>query len=78
MAAETLARSRSKDTDALEAYELVLLAAKLRHRFRKQDNAKSADLLEQAVVMDPYYVRAYADLAWAFGRMFSTDFLRML
>jgi class 3 adenylate cyclase/TolB-like protein/Tfp pilus assembly protein PilF len=66
MAAETLARSRRKDTDALEAYELVLLAAELRHRFRKEDNARSADLLEQAVVMDPYYARAYADLAWTF------------
>jgi adenylate cyclase len=66
MAAETLARSRRKDTDALEAYELVLLAAELRHRFRKEDNARSAELLEQAVTLDPHYARAYADLAWTF------------
>ena len=66
MAAETLASSRRKDTDALEAYELVLLAAELRHRFRKEDNAKAAELLEQAVTLDPHYARAYADLAWTF------------
>ena len=66
MAAETLALSRRKDTDALEAYELVLLAAELRHKFRKEDNAKSAELLERAVTLDPRYGRAYADLAWTF------------
>lgn len=37
LAADVLARSKRKDTDQLEAYELVLMAADLRHRFNKAD-----------------------------------------
>jgi class 3 adenylate cyclase/TolB-like protein len=66
MAAETLARSIRKDTTALEAYELVLLATEFRHRFTKEGSAKSAELLTQAVTLDPHYARAYVDLAWTF------------
>ncbi|MEE4189163.1 MAG: adenylate/guanylate cyclase domain-containing protein [Roseobacter sp.] len=66
MAAQTLARSIRKDTDALEAYELVLLAAEFRHRFTKEGSAKSAELLTHAVTLDPHYARAYVDLAWTF------------
>lgn len=64
LAAETLSRSKRKDTETLEAYELVLLAAELRHRFRKEDNAEAAALLERAIALDPHYAHAHADLAW--------------
>ena len=64
LAADVLARSKRKDTEALEAYELVLLAADLRHRFNKADMARSAELLERALRIDPHYARAHADLAW--------------
>lgn len=64
LAAETLSISKRKETDALKAYELVLLAAELRHRFKKEDMAKAAELLERAIVLDPYYAKAYTDLAW--------------
>lgn len=64
LAADILAQSKRKDTEALAAYELVLLAADLRHRFVKADNARAAALLEQALALDPHYARAYADLAW--------------
>jgi class 3 adenylate cyclase/TolB-like protein len=64
LAAATLAGSKRKDTEALEAYELVLMAAELRHRFVKADNEMAADLLEKALQIDPRYARAHADLAW--------------
>lgn len=64
LAAETLSRSKRKDTETLKAYELVLLAAELRHRFRKEDNAEAAALLERAIALDPHYAHAHADLAW--------------
>ncbi len=64
LGAATLAQSKRKDTDRLRAYELVLLAAELRHRFDKADNAKALALLERAVELDPQYARAHADMAW--------------
>ena len=64
LAAGVLARSKRKDTEDLEAYELVLLAADLRHRFNKADDARAAELLERTIQIDPHYAHAHADLAW--------------
>lgn len=64
IAAATLAGSKRKDTTALGTYELLLLAQDLRHRFNREDNAKSLALLERAVELDPNYARAHGDMAW--------------
>ena len=62
--AATLAASKRKDTAELAAYELVLLAVDLRHRFDREDNARALALLERALELDPHYARAHSDLAW--------------
>jgi Tfp pilus assembly protein PilF len=64
LTAATLLQSKRKETDALAAYELVLLAADPRLRFNEADNARALQLLERAVALDPHYARAHADLAW--------------
>lgn len=64
IAAATLAGSKRKDTTELGAYELLLLAQDLRHRFNRDDNAEPLALLERAVALDPNYARAHGDIAW--------------
>jgi adenylate cyclase len=64
LASAKLAESKRRDTEDLEAYELVLLAAEARHRFDAADNARALALLERAIALDPQYARAHADLAW--------------
>jgi adenylate cyclase len=59
------ARAKRKETTNLNAYELALLATEARHRFNKEDNAKSLELSERAVALDPQYARAYVELAWS-------------
>jgi adenylate cyclase len=58
------ARAKRKEATNLNAYELVLLAREARHRFNKKDNAKSLELSERAVALDPQYARAHVALAW--------------
>ena len=58
------ARAKRKAATNLSAYELVLLAREIRHRFNKEDNAKSLELLQKAIGLDPHYARAYVELAW--------------
>jgi adenylate cyclase len=57
-------RARRKATVDLNAYELVLLAVEHRHRFTKEDNAKSIELLDRAIELDPQYARAHTEKAW--------------
>ncbi len=64
LVAATLAAAKRKQTDSLTAYELVMLARSHRHRFNKDDNEKSHELLEQAIALDPVYAQAYVGLAW--------------
>lgn len=60
----TLADAKRKQTASLTAYELVVLARSHRHRFNKEDNDKSHELLNRAIALDPVYARAHVGLAW--------------
>lgn len=61
-----LARAKRRETSSLSAYEFVLLAREQRHRFDKEGNAKSQELLEKAIKIDPQYARAHAEMAWVY------------
>jgi len=58
------ARVSLQHPDSLDAYGLVMRAEELRIRFTPADNAKSRDLCEKAIALDPNYARAYALLAF--------------
>jgi adenylate cyclase len=64
LTAATLADASRKSSTDLDAYELLLLAQNLRHRFNREDNLRSTELLKRAIALDPQYARAYSDLAW--------------
>ena len=61
--ATALSKTKRTETQDLGAYQLLLPAQDLRHRFNAKDNAQSVELLEVAVALEPLYARAYADLA---------------
>ena len=60
-----MARVSLKYSDSLDAYGLVIRAAELRTRFTPTDTAKSRELCEKAIALDPNYAPAYAMLAWS-------------
>ena len=72
-------RVERKPTDNMAAYEYVLKAKVLHHRFRREDNEKALALLDQALALDPGYVHAHAwracvmGQAWARGWVERTD-----
>ena len=53
------ARIRSKGTDNLDAYLLVIEARELLRNFNIEDNLKAKELLTKAIVLDPNYAPAY-------------------
>ena len=58
-------RASLKDTESLEAYELLLQGLNAWLRFTKDANAEGVQLCEKAIAVDPEYARAYALLAFA-------------
>ena len=58
-------RASLKDTESLEAYELLLQGLNVWLRFTKDANAEGVQLCEKAIAVDPEYARAYALLAFA-------------
>ena len=53
------ARIRSKGTDNLDAYLLVIEARELVRHFNADDNLKAKELLSKAIELDPKYAPAY-------------------
>jgi TolB-like protein/DNA-binding winged helix-turn-helix (wHTH) protein/Flp pilus assembly protein TadD len=54
-----------KATDNLEAYDYYLQGMEYRLRFTKEANAQAQQVLERAIVLDPAYADAYAELGWS-------------
>ena len=58
-------RALRKEASDLRAYDYVLRGIAYHHRMNKDDNDKARELFERAVVLDPDYAPAYAELAWS-------------
>ncbi len=56
--------SALKPTSNLSAYECVLRAQSLVHRYREEDFSEARELLEKAISLDPKFARAYGWLAY--------------
>ena len=71
-------RARSKRSEALAAYDLVMRAFPHLWAHRPQDNAEAIDLLDHALSLEPHYGLAAALAAWAHGQQiaynWSSDF----
>jgi len=59
------ARSLSRYTDNLEAWQTVLLGAKIFRRYKKESNIRARELYINAIRLDPQFLPAYSGLAWA-------------
>jgi TolB-like protein/Tfp pilus assembly protein PilF len=59
-------RIEKNPTANIEAYELYLQGRELYNRYRKDDNEQAITLFERAVVLDPQFAPAWADLAFAY------------
>jgi len=59
-------RSRSLQTENLEAYDCVLRGRQLWERYTPEANLEARRLYEKAIELDPDYARAYASLAWTY------------
>ncbi len=57
-----------KPTESMAAYELVLTAKILHHRFRKDDNLQAQKVIESALALDPNYAHAHAWRACIVGQ----------
>ena len=57
-----------KPTESMAAYELVLTAKILHHRFRKEDNLQAQKVIESALALDPNYAHAHAWRACIIGQ----------
>ena len=60
------ARTRQKQNTNLTAYEYVLLARDARNQWTSESNAKSLELVQKAIALDPGYARAYVEQAWTY------------
>lgn len=58
------ARVRTKPTERLDAYDCVLHALPLLHRFNRRELADAAQFLDRAIKLDSSYAQAYAYRAW--------------
>ena len=71
-------RARSKRTEKLAAYDLVMRAFPHLWAHRPQDNAEAIALLDRALALEPQYGLAAALAAWAHGQQiaynWSSDF----
>jgi adenylate cyclase len=57
-------RAERKRPVNMTAYDLVLLGTETWRHFRPEDFAAARALFERALVLDPHYARAHANLAW--------------
>jgi len=55
---------KTRPTDNLEAYELVLKGRNFKDKVIGDSNKIAAELFEQAIELDPNYAQAYAELAY--------------
>jgi len=60
-----MARVSLRHPDSLDAYGLYWRGVELRRRYTPSDNARSGELAEKAISLDPNYARAYILLAWS-------------
>jgi len=69
--ADSLKHARRKRPESLAAYDCFLRGKDYHHRHTLEDNARSIEMFERAVALDPTYALAYAWLACAiFQRSF--------
>ncbi len=66
--AAEMERVKRKPTERLAAYDYLLRAKGLHHRFTKEANAEAVHLLEKAVELDPDYAEGHAWLACSLGQ----------
>jgi tetratricopeptide (TPR) repeat protein len=57
---------RPKRTDNLEAYDALLRGLEYHYRFTPEANAQARQLFERAIVLDPVYAEAYAELGFTY------------
>lgn len=60
---------KRKDTDDVEAYTLYIRAMHLYHDSTEASLKEAIALFDKAIARDPNFVRAYAGLSYAWGRM---------
>jgi adenylate cyclase len=53
-------------TDNLEAYDDFLRGLEFRQKLSEDGNARAREMFEKAIVLDPKYARAYADLGFSY------------
>jgi len=68
--AAEIKRSLRKRPENLQAYDLFLQALPHLYAFRPEANVIAVQLLEQAVIIDPDYAPALANLAWCIEQRF--------
>ncbi len=61
-------RSKRKRPESLDAYDLYLRALPLVFAFRREDNQRAIDLLDQAIEIDPGMATALALKGWCIGQ----------
>jgi adenylate cyclase len=57
-------RVRDRPTESLDAYHCVLKALSRLYLFTPESYREAGQLLERAIVLDPSYAQAHANLAW--------------
>ena len=55
-----------RETNNIEAYDLVLRGIALLGQVRQESNTRARQMFEQAIVLDPKYAKAYARVAWTY------------
>lgn len=60
-------RARRKPTENLDAYDLFQRARSEKHKLTAEGEARAAELLRQAIALDPNFAEAHALLGWANG-----------
>ena len=68
-----LARARATPTDALQAYDLYLLAGEARQDGSEAGNQKAQELIRRALALDPGFTRAYVFLAATYRRQVQNE-----
>jgi TolB-like protein/class 3 adenylate cyclase/Flp pilus assembly protein TadD len=57
-------RSRRKNPQSLDAWDLVIQALARSGEFSKEGSKQAIELLDRAIAIDPTYARAYSQKAW--------------
>lgn len=58
-------RARTRPTERIDAWGLVVSALTLINKATREANGEAQDLLRRAIAIEPGYARAYAILSWA-------------